>query len=65
MDKPSWIIEESVPAARKKALEGLEKARQMHQGEIPVKINSKTTIFVKPGTDPETARRKFLERAKI
>lgn len=33
-----------------------------HEELIPIYINPKTTIFCKPGEDPQEKKRKFLQR---
>ncbi len=38
------------------------KKQSPDQGEVPVKINAKTTIWIKRGQDPEVRKAMYLER---
>ena len=58
----NWYDEETTAVHRSKAKERLAKAKEMHKNEIPVRLDAKTTIFIKPGQDPETEIKKYLER---
>lgn len=48
--------------SRERALKTLEKAKEANKDRtVPVKIDARTTIFIRPGEDPEKARIRFVE----
>lgn len=45
-----------------KANSALDIAKKQNEGKILLRINAKTYIAIKPGVDPEEAKRKFLNK---
>ena len=37
----------------------LDKCKKMNEGKIPVRVDERTTIFIKPGEDPVKAVEKY------
>lgn len=51
--------------SREKALKALEKAKEANKGRtVPVKIDSHTTILIRPGEDPGKAKIRYLALLK-
>lgn len=55
------IIDRQMLQHERKRIKAINASPDLSQ-KIPVKIDAKTTIYIKPGEDPEQARKNFIER---
>lgn len=64
-EKGGAISGEDAKVLHGQAVKLLAKAKEMHKGEIPVIVDSKTTIYIRPGVDPVEAVERFKKRLEI
>ena len=60
----NWVADENSVSRKSHGQEVLAKAKEIHKGEIPVKVDDRTTIFIKPGKDPVAEVEAYKKRVQ-